>query len=303
MDFDNSTHIAINEHDIIRVVAGEAESLRPRLATALQQLGWRVMSTTPLKARHGARGGAKHLMSANALEYPATLEISLQPHSAHATQVTFEYRIKHGGLGKGDYRSLTREAEALIAVAQAQATQTNCRNCAAPLTAKTRFCRQCGAPTAVALPAEVEVMKLTANARAGYQWTAIGAGILAISNFLIIFALLARSNQRGFFALMVASVIVSLFGWWSLAAGLRRTHLTLNPPGQDEAEFEPRVAVVPYLDEADVFPALPAANEMNAVGASSITEHTTALLREQRSAVTPEQAIETPARITNSFDQ
>ncbi len=299
MDFDGGTHIAINEHEIIRVMAGEIESLRPRLAAALQQLGWRVVSTSPLKARRGARGAARHMMSANALEYPATLEISLQPQSPRATQVTFEYRVKHGGLGKGDYQSLTREAEALIALAQAQATPTNCPSCAAPLTAKTRFCRQCGAPTTRALPAEIEIMRLTANARAGYQWTAIGAVMLAIGNLLplllFLFQLLA---PRVFNVLFGLGILFSLFGWWSLLAGMRRTHLTLNPPGQDE-DFEPRVAVVPYLEEADSFAALPAADYSSAV---SITEHTTALLHETRAAasVTSELQVEGKARTTDS---
>ena len=78
---------------------------------------------------------------------------------------------------------------------------------------------------------------------------------------------------------------------------MRRTHLTLNPPGQEE-DFELRVAVVPYLDEADSFPALPAADYAAAV---SITEHTTALLREQRASAAQQIQAENSARTTNSL--
>jgi ribosomal protein L40E len=257
----------ISEHDLTRVMAGQVESVRQRLAIALEQLGYRVMSENPLRARHSARNGATYFMSANALEYPTRLEISLKPQGNGATQVTFDYQVQHGAFGKGDRQTLTREAEAIIALASQRAQAMSCVGCGAEVAADSRFCRKCGAPISVSAPAELEVMRLTAGTRAGYQWTWIGVGILLFGAVFPLLATVANKPMK----MMVIWALVSAFGAWALGAGLRRTHLTLNPREEkDEARLPTSApAVIPT----------PITNELSQPAVyRSITEGTTDLL-------------------------
>lgn len=263
----NNAMTMISEHDVTRVMAGQVESVRRRLILALEQLGYRVTNGNPLRARHNARGGAAYYMSANALEYPTRLEISLTPQGQGATQITFDYQVQHGAFGKGDRQTLTREAEAIVALASQRAQAINCAGCGAATVADSRFCRKCGAPVNAAVPAELEVMRLTAGTRAGYQWSLIGVGILL---FGAIFPLLATVVNKPM-KMMVVWAIVSAFGGWALGAGLRRTHLTLNPKyHEDEMRlptYSPATIATPITNELPPQPAY-----------RSITEGTTDLL-------------------------
>ncbi len=258
----------ISEHDVTRVLAGNVESVRQRLASALEQLGYRVLSENPLRARHGARGAGAYFMSANALDYPTRLEIGLKPQGQGATQVTFDYQVQHEFFGKGDRQTLTREAEALIALASHRAQALSCVGCGVEVAADSRFCRKCGAPVNVTAPAELEVMRLTAGSRAGYQWTLIGVVILVLSGMLpIVTALLNRPMGKG----LAVWMLLNAFGFWALGAGLRRTHLTLNPK-QDKEELQ-------LPSYSSVLTATPITNELPQQPAyRSITEGTTDLL-------------------------
>ncbi len=226
----NNAMAMISEHDVTRVMAGQVESVRQRLAIALEQLGYRVMSENPLRARHGARNGAAYFISANALEYPTRLELSLKAQGPGATQITFDYQVQHGAFGKGDRQTLTREAEAIVALASQRAQAMNCAGCGAEGTTDSRFCRKCGAPVKVAAPAELEVMRLTAGTRGGYQWSLIGVVILLVGGIFPLLAAVANKPMK----MMVVWAIISAFGAWALGAGLRRTHLTLNPKEEKE---------------------------------------------------------------------
>ncbi len=259
----------VSEHDVTRIMAGHVESVRQRLAIALEQLGYRVMSENPLRARHGARAGGVYYLSANALDYPTRLEVNLKPQGQGATQVTFDYQVQHGAFGKGDRQTLTREAEAIIALASQRAQAMNCIGCGIEVAAETRFCRKCGAPIKAAAPAELEVLRLTAGSRAGYQWMWIG---VAIMSFGSIFPLLAALFAKPLGApMMVVWAICSLFGAWALGAGLRRTHLTLNPREEKDEVRLPTYAPTPT--------STPLTNELPQQTAyRSITEGTTDLL-------------------------
>lgn len=263
----NNAAAMISEHDVTRVMAGQVESVRQRLVIALEQLGYRVMSENPLRARHGARGGAAYFMSANALEYPTRLEISLKPQGQGATQVTFDYQVQHGAFGKGDRQTLTREAEAIVALASQRAQAMNCAGCGVEVAADTRFCRKCGAPVNMAAPAEIEVMRLTAGTRGGYQWSLIGVGILLFGTIFPLLAAVVNKPMK----MVVVWAIISAFGAWALGAGLRRTHLTLNPSGEKEElrlpTYAPSAVPTPITNE------LP-----QPAGYRSITEGTTDLL-------------------------
>ncbi len=245
----NNAMAMISEHDVTRVMAGQVESVRQRLLIALEQLGYRVTSENPLRARHSARGGAAYYLSANALEYPTRLEINLKPQGQGATQVTFDYQVQHGAFGKGDRQTLTREAEAIVALAAQRAQAMSCAGCGAETAADSRFCRKCGAPVNVTAPAELEVMRLTAGTRAGYQWTWIGVGILL---FGAVFPLLAAVVNKPM-KMMVVWALVSAFGAWALGAGLRRTHLTLNPKHEKEEgrlpTYSPTTIPTPITNE------------------------------------------------------
>ncbi len=270
-----STALGISEHTVVRMMAGEVESLRVRLADALEQLGYRVLDENPLRAKHGARGAASYYFSANALDYPTTVEIGLKQQGAGSARVTFDYSVIHGYYGKGDRQSLTREAEAIIALAAHRAAQTSCVVCAAEFIADSRYCRKCGAPASSAAPAELEVMRLTANVRAGHQWTLIGAVILAVSTLMPLLALLAidfAANPKGAKALLALALLLAGLGWWATVGGIRKTHLTLNP--RDSKENDPAIPRQPQFS-------VPRTNELPAEPERlSIAEATTGLLNE-----------------------
>jgi len=101
------------ECDLKLVLPGAVESLRSRLATALEYVGYHVVSEEPLQAK---RGGTS--FSLEVLKYPVSLVLGFKPLGERATQVTFSYSLKHSGAGlitKGDVPVLAREAEAVAA--------------------------------------------------------------------------------------------------------------------------------------------------------------------------------------------
>lgn len=280
-----SQALGISEHTVIRMMAGEADVLRLRLVSALEQLGYRVIDENPLRAKHGARGYASSYMSANALDYPTTIEVGLKQSGKGSTKVTFDYSVIHGHFGKGDRQSLTREAEAIIALAAHRAAQTNCIVCGADFISDSRFCRKCGAPTSTAIPAELEVMRLTANVRAGHQWTLIGAFILAAGTIMPLITLLAidfASYPKGAKALLVVGMILAGLGWWAMGGGIRKTHRTLNPRDSDEDDL-----IIPRRHQSFVPASIPDTNELPDESEGkmlSVTEHTTGLLNDASSS-------------------
>lgn len=266
MNENSNNQMAISEHDVTRVMAGNVENVRQQLVLALEQLGYRVLSENPLQARHGARGGGKYMMSANALDYPTRLEIHLKPQRQGATQILFDYRVQHGAFGKGDRQTLTREAEAIIAVASQQREQRQCSGCGVGVGIDSRYCRKCGTPIVTKVPAELEVLRLTAGARGGYQWMWIG-----VIGFLIsfVFPLLYLWKGTSSGVLAVLGGIVSALSAWAIGAGLRRMHKTINPKIETEELRLPAYSVSPI--------AVPVTDELP-IQYSSITEGTTNLL-------------------------
>lgn len=258
----------LNEHDVTRVMAGNVESVRYKLASALEQMGYRVLSENPLRARHAARGAGNYLMSANVLDYTTNLEISLKPQGPGATQLIFDYQVQHGYLGKGDFRTLTREAEAIIALALQRNEVRHCPGCAVEVIADSRFCRKCGTSLVVKAPAELEVMRVTAGARAGYQWIWTGIGV-TLFGLLFPLAGLVKGNPPGI--LIGLGVFFAALGAWGLGAGLRRLHRTLNPKIENEEVRLPNYSPAPI--------AAPVTDELP-IQYSSITEGTTNLLPE-----------------------
>src|SRR5262245_33262245 len=175
------------DHDVTRTVAGEAESLLGRLAGTTARMGYRVLNENPIQARRGASDLARSGCSQDILDYRRSLDIGLKSAGANSTRVTFAYTVKgvySGYITKGDRSTLTREAEAIVALAQSRAALSYCPACGADGAGGTRFCRQCGAPVASADPPELDLLRFTADANASFKNIVTGAifaliGVLA----------------------------------------------------------------------------------------------------------------------------
>jgi hypothetical protein len=186
---DGSGGIGNTEFYLKQVLAGDEEGVRARLVEALETLNYLVLGERPLQAKRGARGLGAYYASADVRDYPTRLNVSLKPLGAGATLVTLDYEVKHaGGVSmKGDRQTLRREAEAIFALAADRVAPPSCPACGAYNAGDTRFCRLCGALCA-AEPAELEVLRLEAGARAGHQLNltgmAFGFGVLLLSLLL-----------------------------------------------------------------------------------------------------------------------
>lgn len=221
------------EHEVSLILPGDSDSLRARLNTALEQLGYRVISEQPLLAKRGGRNN----LSGNLLDYARTLMIGLKPLGEQATRVTFDFTIKNPyGITatKGDRQTILREAEAIAALARVRSESAACAACGTEGAADARFCRRCGAPVMAARPAEVEVLRLTAGERAAHQMIVSGAIILAVM-FLFLLPLSFVNNPKAEKILIFFSIISGIAGWLTLFFGMRRLHRTLNPKRATEA--------------------------------------------------------------------
>ncbi|MFN7928714.1 MAG: zinc ribbon domain-containing protein [Blastocatellia bacterium] len=249
-EFGNGMNM-IAEHDVTLMMAGNVETVRQRLIIALEQIGYRVVSENPLQARHGASGWASAYLSAIALEYPIELAVSFRSHGSGATQVTFDYCIEHSGIfTTGDCQTLTREAEAIVALASQHAQPFACAGCGTMVSGEARFCRKCGAPIKSHAPAELEVLRLTAGARAGYQWIVMSVLLFLAGAF---FPGLALLLDFPLFKFLVISGLLNTIGLWALVAGLRRLHLTLNPKTETaRLPPPPRPIAAPITNELPI---------------------------------------------------
>lgn len=212
-----------------RVLVGDVETTRQRLVTALERLGYYVISEQPIVAKNSAQQSG--LSSANCfpsvLYSPIRLTIGLRLFNETSTLATFDYSIMNPVVTKGDRQTLEREIEALMALATARPAATVCAVCGTSLTRDSRVCRACGAPNSSDEPAELEVLRLTAETRASYQ-NIVGSvisilGVLAVALPLMFFA--RKGPKAGTILLILGEVLA--FGW--LLYGMIRLHLALNP--------------------------------------------------------------------------
>nr|MDQ3806031.1 zinc-ribbon domain-containing protein [Acidobacteriota bacterium] len=160
------------------------------------------------------------------------LSVSLRPSSAAATVATFDFAVVHGGfMTDGDKKTLELEADAVVALAAAPPDASFCRNCGTENPGDARFCRLCGAPGTGVEPAELEVVRLTAGARASLQEVAVGlliaVGILAITLPMILLGKPKLVNI-GWALLAVGQAVA----WWMTLYGVLRLYRTLNPKGE-----------------------------------------------------------------------
>ena len=223
------------DHDVTRIVAGDAESLRARLVEILESMEYRVLNENPIRARRGARALAKSGCSQDILDYRRSLDIGLKSVGASATRVTFAYTVtgvNSGYITKGDRNTLTREAEAMIAMAQSRAALSYCPACGADVVGGTRFCRRCGAPVAASHPPEIELLRLTADANASYKNMLTGA-ILVLTGALVPALIFLFSASVSFEKFLKVTALLAglvsgpglaflLAGLWRLARAIKR---------------------------------------------------------------------------------
>jgi hypothetical protein len=278
------------DHDVTRIVAGDAESLRARLVSALEQMGYRVLNENPIQARRGASDLAKSGCSQDILDYHRSLDVGLKSAGANSTRVTFAYTVKGVSLGfitKGDRNTLTREAEAIVSLAQSRATLSYCPACGADGAGGMRFCRQCGAPVAASDPPELDLLRLTSDANASYKNIVAGAifaliGLLAPALILLKMILypsfLGEPNLVKLMALLLGSLGVT--GMAFLIAGLWRLGRTIkHRPEREELPAPSRRGFVEGLNPPDTT-ALPPQSIQHPVQ-HSVTEATTGLLPQE----------------------
>lgn len=274
---DSSSVAGFTEHSFKRLLPGDITSVRPRLINALESFNYIVLSDGPLHAR---RGGS---FSMNILDCALKLTVVLRQSSPVSTTATFNYTIPFSMVTKGDLHTLEREAEAVIALATMRSTSSVCMMCGTNNTGNSHFCRGCGAPNASSVPAELEVMRLTAGARAGQQTIVTGV-IVLLSILAITVPLILFGRPKGVRAGWILLVLGQLVGWLTLLYGMLRLHRTLNPKGT--VQPLPSVHVTGTVRPVEAA-ALPPQSAW-----SSVTEGTTELLRgepEERAAASVDQ--------------
>ncbi len=269
---DANAGLGYTEFDTRRVIAGDIESVRRRLCDVLEEFKYRVLSEQPIQARRPQQRG---ILAANHLEVNVKLSVSLKTVSPHATLATFAYAAEYIWT-EGDKQTFECEVDAIVAFATASAKATVCRACGAGNNGDSRFCRSCGAPAArEALPAELEVMRLTAGARAAHQEHFTGALILIASLALSLPLILLTGKPKAIRVGLIALAIGQLLGWLTLLYGMLRLHRTLNP--RRGASREPFASDLPRaVAGAQGTSALPPPSAT--AWAASVTEGTTELL-------------------------
>ena len=267
----SGNEMTVCEHTTRRVLTGEAEGVRGRLAYALESLGYAVISDNPLQARRARR---KDIVRADFTDHSRRLAVGLRQVGASATQVTFDFAVSHGGcMTKGDLLTLEREADALVALATAPPASGLCLSCGTENGGEARFCRLCGAPNTSGTPAEVEVLRLTAGSRAGLQ-EIVGGLFIAVLTAVATGLMMTLGKPKAFNAGLVLLVIGEILGWAMALYGMLRIYRTLNrkpeahalPAAQSAAD----AAAASRLPHAQTS-ALPPAH-------FSVTEGTTELL-------------------------
>ena len=216
-------------HHFRRSVATTPDALRPRLASALERLGYDVVSgDDAVVARRGGRGWSGAGLSYDVRDYPAGLTVLLKRAGERGTLATFDYSLTNPMMTGGDRRTLEREAEAAVALALSSAASAACGACGSLSEGDSRYCRACGVALA-AEPAEVEVFRQAAESHAAYRAVATGTVgvIFSLLTFLLVIWIKgpAHLNPAIVFALLWAAPALA-----SLAFGMRRLRRALTPP-------------------------------------------------------------------------
>lgn len=265
------------EYDAVRIIPGDIETVRIGLIHATEQLGYRLLDDNPLQARRKARGLGKSWGSNNILDYQSNLTINLKQKGANATRATFNYSIGFTLLYDGDKATLSREVDALIGLMSARTASANCTACGAYISAGTRFCRQCGAPSLGATPAEVEVYQMTALTNTSYKNLMGGFIFVLCAMILPLFLLFLGANPVKLAkAVKIIGIISGTMGLTGLAMLINALRISkrmirLNEDDEEIPVFTRKISI------AKNTASLPSHNEPVEIP-SSVTEGTTDLL-------------------------
>lgn len=270
-----------SEHYLQRVLAGNVNDVRRRLAFALERLDYDFIDDGELEiqAKRNSRGWAGASASADVLDYPRTLIIKFKPLSENLTRASFIYIVKHPWLQRGEKEVLTREAETISALATIRATDKICTVCGAESTDDSRFCRKCGAAIS-SDETTLEILRMTAETRAGHTSVAMGTIIgvvLALINLIALIAV-ASSGQinKGVLIFLVVGLAVSLLIVISNGFGWKRLNNALKASGKNEQSQKILVEKsAPLISGGNTKTLLP-------LPAYSVTEDTTNLLNFDR---------------------
>jgi zinc-ribbon domain len=267
MSTDYSSTTTISDHDLTLAIPGDVGSVRARLVNAIQTLGYKVLGDQPLYAKRGSQCSAKWDCSLNVLDYPTTLTISLKQTNDAAVLATFNYEVKsYMRMTKGDRQTLAREAEAIVALAMERAVASACRTCGTQVVDESNFCRRCGAPLVLDVP-ELEVLRLTRNARSSYHNIFVGTIALLLA-MLIVLPWYIVIGGRIVTPMLLVGIPLATYGLFLLLNGARQLHNTLNPATTRTVA----TAAHPAFKSSVTTTALPPAP------ANSVTEVTTNLL-------------------------
>jgi hypothetical protein len=271
-EVDGSSGISRTEHALRSVLNGDSEAARQKFIHALGKLGYKVISEDPLYVRRSAQRWAAYYCSADILEYPIKLTIGLKQLSSNATLATFDYAVEHSGSMsyKGDQQTLKREAEAIIALATSDAASV-CTSCGTKQISEGRFCRICGAPNTGGDPAEIEVLRLTAGARAGHHLITTGVIWVFVSLIITLVSVFLGAKTGGLAVLILLSQVV--VGLLILFWGVLSLHRTLNPDLSKTSIIPVNLPQEIPTQEATAFPTSPSQ--------TFITEGTTESLAEK----------------------
>lgn len=275
------------EHYLRRILAGDVASVRERLIGALERLGYDILDDDEMivRGRREARGWGTSYSSADVLDYPMTLTVRLKQHGEFGTRATFDYVVKHPSITKGEREVLSREAEAISALASVRSRDSVCSSCGTESTDDSKFCRRCGVKLAIEVP-ELELLRIYAEMRAGYT-SVVATFIAALTSFGITGAALLAlifsgiTFGKGIGALLVIGMVLSFlsvvfvgFGWNRSSRALKRGGTSVAPPADVPA---PQLLTMP----ARSYDQPP-----------SVTERTTNLLKADDPAKTGEFANE-----------
>ena len=226
-----------------RELVGSVESVSARLIAALERIGYDVIEEQPaILGRRGARGWGTWYGSADVLDYAMTLVIRLKPIGDHSTRATFDYKVCHPWLSKGDKEVVSREAEAITALATMRSADKLCAACGTEAMDDSRFCRRCGAPM-TAEQTELDVLRMAAETRAGHTSVVTSTMLSLVSMLLALLAVvtIAVNSSWGLKASWLWIVflgVISLFNfflgwcaWGRLNSALRhkRAEQRLSP--------------------------------------------------------------------------
>lgn len=223
------------EHYLRKVLVGDVASVRIRIISALERLGYDLLDDEDLtvRGRRGASGWGTFHSSADVLDYPRTLVIKLKAAGDHATRVTFDYVVKHPYLSKGEKDILTREAEAISSLATVRKVEKICPTCGTESTDDSRFCRKCGTPMTVE-STELEMLNMAAEIRAGYTSVVTSEIVMAATTIALAISVLSviatqTVLNKGIWTFMLIALGLSVlnmifigFGWNRMSRSLKR---------------------------------------------------------------------------------